>query len=291
MKIIFSTVFLSLLFLHISFAAEPRQWREPVTGMEFVWVPAGSYLMGQTAAEKASLIKVMGLEKYKRYCADKEPRHQVEVAGLWAGKFEVTNAQFQHFAPDHDSKTYKGCTLNGPEQPVVEVSWNDAMAFARWLSEISGKNIRLPRETEWEYLCRAQTETVRYWGDDTSVTCDYANVADLSAKRKWSDWSVHDCDDGFPVTAPVGSFRPNEFLLYDTLGNVWEWCADSYGGCLDNTVKIEDESQDLTCYRIARGSCWDNPARYVRAASRNQRRPDFKGYNVGFRLVMIPDTK
>ncbi len=293
MKIIFSTIFLSLLFFNISFAAEVRQWREPVTGMEFVRVPAGSYFMGQTSAEKANLIKVMGLERYNRYCADEEPRHQVEIAGLWAGKFEVTNAQFHHYAAAHDSKAYKEYSLNKPEQPVVEVSWNDATAFARWLSNLSGKNIRLPREAEWEYLCRAGTETVCYWGDDATATCAYANVADFSAKQKWPEWSVHNCDDGFLVTAPVGSFKPNKFLLYDMLGNVWEWCADSYGGrgYLENVVKIQDKSPDLTCYRVARGSCWDNPARYVRAASRNKRRPDFKGYNVGFRLVMDPEIE
>ncbi len=292
-KILFSSIILSLLFINISLAAETRQWREPVTGMEFVWVPAGSYFMGQTELEKESLIKKMGLEKYNRYCADEESRHQVEVDGFWAGKFEVTNAQYLHYAAAHDSKSYKECSLNEPDQPVVEVSWHDAVAFARWLSAASGKNIRLPQEIEWEYACRAGTETVCYWGDGVALTCAYANVADFSAKQKWPEWSVHDCDDGFPVTAPVGSFKPNKFLLYDMLGNVWEWCADSYGGrgYLETAVSVQNKPPDLTCYRVARGSCWDNPARYVRAASRNKRRPDFKGYNIGFRLVVIPELE
>ncbi len=287
-KILFLSILLSLFFITFSPAGETRQWREPVTGMEFVWVSAGSYFMGQTELEKENLIKVMGIEKYNRYCADEYSRHQVEVDGFWAGKFEVTNEQYRHYAPTHNSKMYKEYSLNEPKQPVVEVSWQDAVDFARWLSDVSGKNIRLPREVEWEYACRAGTETVRYWGDDT--TCVYANVADFTAKQKWPDWSVHDCDDGFPVTAPVGSFKPNKFLLYDMLGNVWEWCADSYGGSgyLEAAVNIQNKPSYLTCYRVARGSCWDNPARYVRAASRNKRRPDFKGYNVGFRLVMIP---
>ena len=111
MKALFATIFCSLLFFNISGAAETRQWREPVTGMEFVWVPGGSYFMGQTAAEKASLIKVMGLEKYNRYCADEEFRHQVEVAGLWAGKFEVTNAQFHCYVAGHDSRAYREYSL------------------------------------------------------------------------------------------------------------------------------------------------------------------------------------
>lgn len=289
-KICFPVIFLSLFVINIALAAETRQWREPVTGMDFVWVPAGAYFMGQTDSEKESLIAVMGLKKYNRYCADEEPRHQVELDGFWVGKFEVTNAQYRHYAVGHDSKVYKGYSLNGPDQPVVEVSWSDATAFARWLSGVSGKSIRLPREAEWEYACRAGTETVCYWGDNATETCAYANVADYTAKQKWSDWSVHDCDDGFPVTAPVGSLKPNKFLLYDMLGNVWEWCADSYSGrgYLETAASIQNGASGLSCYRVARGSCWDNPPRYVRAASRNKRRPDFKGYHIGFRLVMIP---
>ena len=291
MKILFSSLILSLLFITVSSAAETRQWHEPVTGMEFVWIPAGSYFMGQTELEKESLTKVMGLEKYNRYFADEESRHQVEVDGFWVGKFEVTNEQYRHYSGNHDSKSYKEYSLNEADQPVVEVSWSDAIAFAKWLSGMSGKSIRLPCEVEWEYACRAGTETVCYWGDDSTLTCTFANVADFSAGQKWPKWSVHDCDDGFVVTAPVGSFRPNKFFLYDMLGNVWEWCSDSYGGNgnLETAVTIQNDPPNNTCYRVARGSCWDNPARYVRSASRNKRRPDFKGYNIGFRLVMIPD--
>jgi len=111
-------------------------------------------------------------------------------------------------------------------------------------------------------------------------------VADQTAKRKWPKWSVHACDDGFVVTAPVGCFQPNSFGLYDMLGNVWEWCSDWYG---DNYYKESPEKNPLGVesgtYRVARGSCWDNPSRFVRSASRNRRRPDNHGYALGFRLV------
>jgi len=116
---------------------------------------------------------------------------------------------------------------------------------------------------------------------------------DFTAKQKWPEWSVHDCDDGFAVTSPVGSFKPNHFQLYDMLGNVWEWCNNIYAGSGNETSHAGDRNKlgcSLDC-RVARGSCWDNPARYVRAASRNKRKPDFSGYNVGFRLVMIPELE
>ncbi len=287
------SLFLLMLFLVEPLSAEMRQWREPLTGMEFVWIPAGTFLMGQTETEKASLIKVMGEEKYNLYCADAMPRHKVEVNGFWLGKYEVTNAQYLKFDPEHSSKFYKKFSLNDDRQPVVEVSWSEAAAFAEWLSHKSGKIIRLPREFEWEYACRAGTTTIRYWGDNAEDTCAYANVADLSAKREWPEWSVHDCDDGFAVTSPVGSFKPNRFALYDMLGNVWEWCNDRY--ILHENAEPEAAGQNqaackLDC-RVARGSCWDNPARYVRCASRNKRKADFHGYNIGFRLLMVNDSQ
>ncbi len=282
-------LFLLIFFLAEPLVAETRQWQEPLTGMEFIWVPSGSFFMGQTEAEKANLIKVMGEAKYKLYCADALPRHKVKVNGFWLGKYEVTNAQYLKFDPEHDSKVYKKFSLNDGRQPVVEVSWSEAAAFAEWLSHQSGKIIRLPREFEWEYACRAGTTTIRYWGDNPEDACLYANVADLSAKREWPEWSVHNCDDGFMVTSPVGSFKPNRFFLYDMLGNVWEWCNDRYV-LNDNAVPNSGERNNPACTlgcRVARGSCWDNPARYVRCASRNKRKSDFHGYNIGFRLLMV----
>ncbi|MCK5539343.1 MAG: formylglycine-generating enzyme family protein [Deltaproteobacteria bacterium] len=259
---------------------------DPVTAMEFVWVSGGSYQMGQTGAEKEDLIKVMGRDKYEKYCADELPRHRVCVDGFWMGRYEVTNAQYRRFKSDHDSKLYRGHSLNGDNQPVVEVSWEDAVAYAEWLSAKNKRKFRLPTEVEWEYACRAGTTTVRYWGDDAVLACRYANVADRTAKREWSKWRIHDCEDGFKVTAPVGSFQPNSFGLYDMLGNVWEWCSDWFGkNYYKESPELNPQGVGSGSYRIARGSCWDNPPRFVRSASRNRRRPDNLGYALGFRLV------
>ncbi|MCK5682383.1 formylglycine-generating enzyme family protein [bacterium] len=295
MKITISVfcLFFYLFYLVAPLQAQPEPWSEPLTGMEFVWVPAGSFLMGPSELEKENLIQAMGLDKYNRYFADELSRQEVAVAGFWVGKYEVTNTQYRVFVAEHDSKSYCCSSLNSPDQPVVEVSWRDAVNYARWLSAKCGKNIRLPREAEWEYACRAGTITICYWGDDSSRTCAYANVADLTAQQEWPEWRVHDCDDGINVTAAVGKFKPNSFGLYDMLGNVWEWCAerDAEFESVDSSGVTLDDKNGSSNYRVARGSCWDNPARYVRAASRNKRKPDFRGYNVGFRLVMIPDSK
>jgi len=283
--------FLSLLFLTLcllplkAFPAE-KVFRDPVLGIEFVWVPGGTYIMGQSDVEKKMLVQALGPEKYQKYCACERPRHKVSVSGFWLGRYEVTNAQFRRFKPDHDSGSYLGFTLDGDEQPVVNVSWFEAGDFAEWLGKQCGKKIRLPTEAEWEYACRGGTSTIRFWQKDQSV-CLYANVADLSAQKRWPKWAVCDCNDGYPVTAPIGSFRPNPFGLYDMLGNAWEWCADWFADdYYKNSSHDNPTGPPSGKYRMVRGSSWDNPLRYVRCASRNHRLPVNRNYGIGFRLLI-----
>ncbi|MCD6430833.1 MAG: formylglycine-generating enzyme family protein [Deltaproteobacteria bacterium] len=289
-NLVLQSSFLCFFWLFLMLVVVPaplaeQAFTDPVTGMEFVWVAGGSFQMGQMESEKEELIKELGQDKYEKYCASELPRHRVCVDGFWMGKYEVTNAQYRLFKSAHDSKSYKGHSLNGDKQPVVEVSCEDAVTYAEWLSTKSGRKFRLPFEAEWEYACRAGTTTVCFWGEGSA--CYYANVADKAAKREWPTWTAHNCEDGFKVTAPVGSFQPNSFGLYDMLGNVWEWCSDWFA---KNYYKESPERNprgvSSGSYRIARGSCWDNPPRYVRSASRNKRRPDSRGYALGFRLVV-----
>ena len=193
-------------------------WKDPAIGMEFVWVPKGCFQMGSPPNEKG------------RY-SEEGAMHEVCVDGFWIGKYEVTNAQFRRFRSGHDSKSYEGKSLNGDKQPAVYVSWDDAKAFARWLTNKSGGRykFRLPTEAEWEYACRGGTRTARFWGDDPDDACRYANVHDLTSKRvNKFNWTHHNCNDGYAVTSPVGSFESNDFNLYDMLGNVDEWCEDLY---------------------------------------------------------------
>ena len=107
----------------------------------------------------------------------------------------------------------------------MNVSWNDAVAFCKWLSKKEDKNYKLPSEAEWEYACRAGTKTRYYCGDEPEALAKVANVADATAKARFPDWIWGiKASDGYVFTAPVGSFKPNAFGLYDMHGNAYQWC-------------------------------------------------------------------
>ena len=115
-------------------------------------------------------------------------------------------------------------------RPVVNVSWNDAVAFCTWLSRAEGVEYRLPTEAEWEYACRAGTSTMYYHGNDPEGLVAVGNVADRSLQKDFpAVTNAIAADDGFVSTSPVGRFRANGFGLYDMHGNVFEWCSDWYG--------------------------------------------------------------
>lgn len=257
-----------------------KTWKEPITGMEFVWIPAGCFLMGSPQTEKNRE-------------ADEGPVHEVCVDGFWMGRTEVTNGQFRKFHADHTSKDFSGVSLNGDNQPVVYVTWNDANDFAQWLKGQNGGQykFRLPTEAEWEYASRAGTDTARYWGDDPSKACMYENVADSSAKRQWNWEESHDCDDGYAAVAPVASFQTNPFGLFDMLGNVWEWCEDIYG--VDSYTKHDRMNplylnQAAGSSRVIRGGYWHSQPGGTRCADRGSGLPEAMNDDLGFRLIREP---
>ncbi len=257
-----------------NYASSGKSFTEPETGMEFVWVPKGCFQMGSPSSESG------------RY-SDEGPVHRVCVDGFWLGKYEVTNGQYRRYKSGHNSKSYKGNSLNGDSQPVVEVSWEDATAFSEWLSRKSGKKFRLPTEAEWEYAARAQTTTARFWGDGESGACNFANVNDRTSKRVNNfSWDNFSCDDGYAVSAPVGSFRANAFGLYDMLGNVWEWCSDWYSKNYYKSSPVNNPQGSFSgSLRVIRGGGWRLKPRSVRSAIRFRIRPGLRGLNLGFRLV------
>ena len=281
--------------------AERREaWREPVTGMEFVWVRGGCFWMGSP-----------DYEKDREH--DEGPMHRVCVDDFWMGKYPVTRGQFRRFVDETGFRTdadKEGWAYNLKEgrwdkqqggnwrfpgfdqsdsHPVVDVSWNDAKAVAEWLSRHGNGKFRLPSEAEWEYGCRAGTVTARFWGNHPDKACAYANVADQSAQRRFPGWAVHNCKDGYVFTSPVGSFRPNPFGLYDILGNVCEWCEDTYAS--DAYSKSRRDNPVYTGggqHRVIRGGSWYNRPAYVRCAYRGLGCPAVRGNLLGFRLVWIP---
>ena len=174
---------------------------------EMVVVAAGSFMMGSPETEEGRW-------------SDEGPQHRVTIGSPFAvGVYEVTFAEWDAcvgaggcggYRPD-DRGWGRG------SRPVMNVSWEDAQQYVRWLSRETGESYRLLSEAEWEYVARAGTQTARYWGNDESRQCSYANGDDDDVE----------CSDGFESsTAPVGSFRANAWGLYDVLGNVFEWTED-----------------------------------------------------------------
>jgi formylglycine-generating enzyme required for sulfatase activity len=170
--------------------------------------------------------------------------------------------------------------------PVTCVSWDDAKAYAGWLSRTTGHRYRLPSAAEWEYAARAGGEAVRPWNTDGSGACASANVADQRAARRYPGWAVFPCDDGYVFTAPVGSFKANSFGLNDMLGNVFQWTddcwhADYTGAPTDGSSRTYGDCSE----RELRGGSWFTTPEFVRASYRNHFGVNYRASSVGIRLV------
>lgn len=272
---------------------------EPIDEPEMVFIQGGSFLMGSPEDEKGR--------------DDDEHQHRVKVDDFYMGKYEVTVGEFKRFVSATGYKTdaemkgdcyalkdgelgdqsgYSWRRLDfsqSDNHPVACVSWNDAQAYTVWLSQKTGKRYRLPTEAEWEYASRGGSQHAHHWGDSPNQACSYANVVDQSVKRKipsWS-WTIHDCNDGYVYTAPVGHYQANGLGLKDILGNVWEWTCSNYdkdyGSSEQHCVDI-GRSGD----RVYRGGSWLYGPRYVRSSNRYRNDPSYRFNDVGFRLSRMP---
>ena len=256
---------------------------------EMVRISGGSFWMGSPESKAGRF--------------DDERRHEVHVESFSIGKHEVTRGQYAAFIREtghavgdacwtYDSGEWKsrsGRSWRSPgygqtdTHPVVCVSWDDATAYAEWLSSVTGREYRLPTEVEWEYAARAGTQTSRHWGEDPSRACEYANVADRTAKEEYSDWTIHACRDGQVHTAPVGEYRANGWGLHDMLGNVWEWTCSEYDGGYGGAEKRCVSGGDGR--RVIRGGSWYGEPGRVRSAARYGVGTDYRHSLVGFRLA------
>ena len=273
-------------------------------GMKLVLIPAGKFLMGSPKDEKGR--------------DENEAQHEVEITKpFYLGTYTVTLGQFRAFVKaagyqteaENDgqggwgynakTKDFEGLKPDynwknpGFEQtddhPVVNVTWNDAVAFCDWLSNKEGKTYRLPTEAEWEYSCRAGTKTRFYSGDDDDSLKAVANIADASFKEKYpaGNWAAS-WDDGYPFTAPAGKFKPNAFGLYDMHGNVWQWCGDRYGeDYYKNSPRQDPQGPGAGAIRVVRGNSFFRDARRCRSAHRNGVEPLARYSDVGFRVVCV----
>jgi len=166
--------------------------------------------------------------------------------------------------------------------PVDNVTWNDAVAFCHWLSHKEGTTYRLPTEAQWEYACRAGTDSVYSSGDDVASLESIANIADSSLRQKYAGakWT-QSWDDGYPFTAPVGRFRPNGWGLYDMRGNVREWCQDRY--TFYDSEKAVKRAQENS--RVVRGGSFYFYAQNARSAFRYHYLPGYRSLSTGFRVA------
>jgi formylglycine-generating enzyme required for sulfatase activity len=251
-----------------------QNYTDPVTGMELVWIPQGCFTMGSPETEKGR--------------STNEIPHQVCLQGFWMGKNEVTNGQYRQFEAGHDSGAYESHSLNGPDLPVVRVSWQEAVAYADWLSGKTGLRFRLPTEAEWEYAARAGKTTPAYW-DDPNQACRYANIYDETARKtKPFPWANYPCEDGQGLVAPVGQYQANPFGLHDMLGNVAEWTCSEY----DSTYAGGDtrcaEPGATSGRRVLRGGSWSDYPELLRFAYRFPTVPGNKKFDYGFRLALEP---
>jgi len=232
----------------------PTEWHDPVSGIDFVWVPEGCFQMGC----------VFGID-----CdGDEKPVHKVCLDGFWMGKYEITQAQWKKVMRNNPSN-FKGDT-----RPVERVSWDDVQKFLRQLNQKAGKEMyRLPSEAEWEYAARAGTDTMFYFGNDVAGLGKYAWYAENSGKK----------------THSVGQLKPNTWGLYDMYGNVYEWCQDWYGrGYYSKSPSKNPGGPSSGSARVLRGGGWGSVAGYCRAASRLGISPDARSSIVGFRLLRTP---
>jgi formylglycine-generating enzyme len=175
------------------------------------------------------------------------------------------------------------------EHPVVNVTWNDAVAFCKWLSQKEGKTYRLPTEAEWEYACRAGTTTRYYSGDDPETLAKVGNVADAAAKARFPSWKYTiKASDGYVFTSPVGSFKPNAFGLHDMHGNAEQWCSDWFDEYSYYAKSPTDDptGPDSGYSRVCRGGSWGGSPLEALSAARYRSTPGNRCDFIGFRVAM-----
>jgi formylglycine-generating enzyme required for sulfatase activity len=265
---------------------------------EMLVVPRGSFLMGSPVSEP-------------RRFEEEGPQHSVTFARPFAvGRTPVTRADYELFVQAtarNDSNDCASMSAEGrwvstaglnwrnpgfeqtAEHPVVCVSWEDASAYAQWLSIKSGRAYRLLSEAEYEYMARAGSTTAFAWGDSDEDMCAHANGFDASARRVYPDWPAADCDDGYAFTAPVRAFPANAFGISGAIGNVFQWTedcfVDSYAGApTDGSARTEPGCE----LRVIRGGSWLNSGRGLRSAMRDIDRQRDRYTNVGLRVARGP---
>jgi formylglycine-generating enzyme required for sulfatase activity len=252
--------------------------------MDLALVPAGEFVMGAAAGE-----------------VDEIPVSRVKIdQPFYIGAMEISNALYAAFDTKHDSGVIsmtgkdqgeRGIQVNQPNQPVVRVTWNEAMAFCEWLSQKTGRKFTLPTEAQWEWACRAGTESPFFYGTRDTDFAKFANLADASLngldRGDAPPWHPRDrrFNDGSGVTSDVGRYEPNTWGLRNMIGNAAEWTLSSYRPYPYADSDGRNDAKPDAMKTVRGGSWFDRPI-HTGSATRLPYRPWQAVYNVGFRVVM-----
>jgi formylglycine-generating enzyme required for sulfatase activity len=245
-----------------------ERFEDPATRLSLIWIEPGSFTMG-----------------FSNGYSEERPQHRVTLTeGFWLGEFPVTNEQYALFLREVHAREpgqWKINRCNQPQQPVVGVTWLDAMAYCAWVSQKIGAHCRLPSEAQWEFACRAGSETEYCCGNAPSQLEEYA-------------WFLKNSGES---TQPVGRKRPNDWGLFDMHGNVWEWCYDVFDpsiyktrkdGAVDPVNAPPNTESHTSALRGLRGGSWCNSAADCRSAIRSRNKAVNAYTSVGFRVALLP---
>jgi sulfatase modifying factor 1 len=243
------------------------------------WLGAQEVTRGQFA----KFVEATGYRTDAEREASDEPKAATEVATPQPGAAVPQDGSAPAFAvrPTWRSPGFE----QQDDHPAVHLSWKDAQAFCRWLSETEGKKYRLPTEAEWEYACRADGWTAWPWSDAADVGNGWCNVAGSEARGTLGEAAAFPFDDGAVQTNRVGAYRASKWGLFDMTGNVREWCHD-YGGAYPALLVEDPRGPERGIARIIRGGSWRSSPAACRAAAREQNREVFSSDDLGFRIVM-----
>ncbi|MBF0372592.1 MAG: formylglycine-generating enzyme family protein [Alphaproteobacteria bacterium] len=242
-----------------------------VTGAapDMVALPGGNFLMGSAEDEPGRRLEYEG------------PRHSVTVRPFAMAKYEVTFADWDACVADGgcDGNRLDDRGWGRGRQPAINVGWDDARAYARWLSQKTGHTYRLPTEAEWEYAARAGSTTAYWWG--------------AAASHEYANYGKDECcgglargRDSWVNTSPAGSFPPNAFGLHDMHGNVWEWVEDCWNDGYQGAPSGDEAWTTGDCKRrVVRGGSWSNLPRDLRSATRSRYGAGNRSGDLGFRLA------
>jgi len=263
--------------------------------LKFVYIPAGQFVMGSNNSR----------------LPDVQPASKVEIIKpFWMGEIEITNEQYNVLVPEHDSRYVdqfwkdhinEGYPANLPHQPVIRVSYEEAMAYCKKLSEKTGLNISLPTEAQWEWACRAGSDKSFWFGDLNTDFSRYENLADAQLSnmavtgvnpqpmKRTDPWfpyynfipKAETVDDGSMIQVASITYQPNPFGLYSMHGNIAEWTRSCY-----LPYPYNENSQENSPFKVVRGGSYIERPEYSTAYARKAYYPWQKVFNVGFRVII-----